>query len=705
VKSKRVYKKELSHAELLDVVLDYLHRIGKVAEETEVIRLIEALSCHVVSAEWATLWMHDGERGRFRSETAVEGKRVEVDPKKGLLGRCYTEKQPFYVHLAEEDERFDAEVDNVENVPKKDMLFLPLFEKGDRVIAVLQVANARDDLQQFTHSDLAVLGVVGQFISRMVGMIRSGSLSQKAGAGTFDVEVNSTIEKLEQEKADAEAVAESSTKFLAQVAHEIRTPMNALMGFLELLKVDETDEQKLVYLETASKSGELMVALVNDLLDYAKIEKGMMELEEIEFEPQEEFASIGPLFAARMKKSYLKFEVFIDPNLPKTIVSDPHRIKQILSNLIGNAIKFTPENGLITLDILYDEEKHTIDFSVRDTGTGIAKDQQAKIFEAFRQEKSSTARQYGGTGLGLSISLQLARLFGSTLEVESEEGKGSRFYFSLPLKKEQLKDPGVFYEKDLVKKSRIGMLFSESFRRREALLQRYFESFGIAKSNQLVRKSWGVFDTQKYTHVFCSQDMLNKEAAQKLLQKGLPVIVVKNDAFKSFKEGLQGPVMEIPCPLDAKQLNKALMLGKDLINGLESGVVEHNKRILIVDDNSINIQFMQAVSNRLGVDTESASDGTNAVEIYKNAMEAGNPFDLVFMDENMPTMNGTEATEKIRRIEQEKGYGHTVIVGLSGNATEEQRSSSIEVGMDDCIFKPVSIKQITEVFDRYLKQA
>jgi signal transduction histidine kinase/ActR/RegA family two-component response regulator len=701
--SKRTFKKELPRAELVDVVLNYMHKISNEPNRVEIIKLMEMMSREVVTAEWARLWLKDEKKPLMYSESFETDKRMEIPMDKGLIGQCFSTIKPCFALLADEHEYYDPSVDNIENVPKKDILAIPVVDKKNEVVALLHVANSKDDLQQFTASDLDALSVIAKFTSNMIQLLQSGKLKHIDSGiiEEFDSELHETIKVLTREKKEAEAAVESSTRFLAEVAHEIRTPMNAVMGFLELLRVDETDEQKMLYLDTASKSGEMMVALVNDLLDFAKIEKGMMEIEAIDFSPVEEFASVGPLFCSRMKKSFIRFEVFIDPNMPKMVVSDPHRVKQILSNLIGNAIKFTPEDGVISLYIVYNASDKAIDFSVKDTGKGIAKEQQQQIFEAFKQETSATARQFGGTGLGLSISLKLAKLLGGTLDVESEEGKGSRFFFSVPLK-ENILDPEVFYDQSLIKKSRIGMLFSEKFEHESKLLQRYFSAFGIAKSNQTERKKWEGLKPGSFTHVFCSHDMIDMKIAQKLLDKGVPVVIVKDNPFKSYKDGLHGPVAEIPCPFDAIQLHKVLLLGKDILNDLDKAS-KPEKRVLVVDDNAINIQFMQAVGRRLGSIIQSASDGTDAVEIYKNAMKAGRPFDLIFMDENMPTMNGTEATQKIIEIEQKEKYPHTPIVGLSGNATEEQRTKSMDAGMDDCIFKPIGIKQITKIFDTFLK--
>ena len=702
----RTFKKELPREELLTLVLEALRQIENESDKGAIVRQIEDLCTKAVTGEWATLWLL-GDAEQFYTDTLDTKKKIDISVDKGLLGKCYKERKPCFTHLAVENPDFDITVDNCANLPLKDIMVIPIVRNDQDIIALLQVANHQTDIQQFTSNDLNTLDIIGQHIKKIIHLVHSDDAGKdtKTLQAAVDEELQKTVEILEDKKRRAEDAVASSTQFLAEVAHEIRTPMNAVMGFMELLMADESDEQKLDYLDTAFKSGEMMVALINDLLDFSKIERGMMELESIEFNPIDEFASIGPLFCGRMKKNNIYFQTFIDPNLPKIINMDPYRIKQILSNLLGNAVKFTPEEGHVCLEIIYTKETASIEFSVKDSGKGIAEDQQTKIFNAFQQEKSSTAREHGGTGLGLSISQRLAKLLGGTLAVKSKEGEGSRFYFSVPLEKKII-DKGVFYNKQQVKKKKIALLHQE--KSVADVLIRYFSAFGIAKSHVLELKGYDDVASNSVTHLFCSEHSLEMDKIQFCLDNNIVVVIMKTDLFHDYKNGLHGQIYEIGCTFSANQLYRVLQPENDLL--LSEEVIEDpvtNKssqkdHILVVDDNPINIQFFKAVATRLGVEVESAENGQKAVEVYEDALRSEHPFDLIFMDESMPRMNGTEATKKILEIEKRENHRHTTIIGLSGNATKDQRKISKEAGMEECIFKPVSIKVIKEMFERYL---
>ncbi len=697
----RTFKKEIKGEELLSLVLSTADHIKDEEDNIYIIQRIEKMCIEAFSAEWAIVWFKDLESDTLYSQTVNKSIQTKISAKKGLIGKCYQSKKAIlFKHVVTERE-YNSSIDNALNVDQKDIILSPILSKKGKIIALLQISNSIKDIQQFTEGDLGKLGVINTHITPILKMVQNGILDSSNlnhSPEVFSSKLEDTIKQLTLEKEQAEHAMVSSTRFLAEVAHEIRTPMNAVMGFLELLQIDETNEDKRLYLDTALKSGAMMVALVNDLLDFAKIEQGMMELESLVFNPIEEYTSMGPLFSSRMKKSELFFHTFIDPNIPIKIKSDPHRVKQILSNLISNAVKFTPKGGKIALEVLYEHQKQAIIFSVIDTGKGIAKEKQKEIFEAFKQEKNSISREYGGTGLGLSISQKLANLYSSTLEVESQEGKGSRFHFSMPLDGKVI-DSSMKYDGTLYDDIEIKLIFKETCKSTEEILFQYFDAFKIPSKKIESLNSWESVETDT-THIFCGRDTLDKEAIQEMLDHGITVTIMKKDIFKNYKEGLTGEVYELPCAFGPDKLYN-VMFGRDLLREMSDS---SGQKIvaLVVDDNSINIQFLKAVLGRIGVDIEGAENGQIAVEAYSKAIEQGRRYNIIFMDEHMPIMTGMEATLEILEIERQKGYAHTPIIGLSGDSTEEHRSKSIEAGMDDSITKPVHVKDITAILKRFL---
>jgi len=247
-------------------------------------------------------------------------------------------------------------------------------------------------------------------------------------------EIEQLNQRLEQEKDRALASTKSKSEFLANMSHEIRTPLNAILGFIEVLKEKEIDPERLRYLRTVHYSGQTLLGIINDILDFSKIENNKLEIDLHSFDPRQELTSVAHLFEARSEEKKLCFNLEMAEDLPGEIESDPLRIKQVLSNFLSNAVKFTPSGKAVSLKIGYDFENQRLLCEVRDQGIGIAKENQAKIFEAFSQAESSTTRQFGGTGLGLSISTRLIEMLGGTLSLESELGQGSCFSFDVPAK-------------------------------------------------------------------------------------------------------------------------------------------------------------------------------------------------------------------------------------------------------------------------------
>jgi len=704
--TERTFKKELPRDQLLAIVLSYLKKIDKENSKIEVVRLLETMTAEIVTAESCRLWLVDHEKKLFYSDVFTDNKHIEIPWGKGLLSKGLKEVNAFYVNRVKEDKHYDASIDNIGDHAIKDIIILPVTNETGKVLFIFEAATAKRDLQQFTDNDLDTLRSILPYLTDMYPILLTDR-SKKTDAHS-DEDVKKTIATLKEDKKRAEAMVDSSTQFLAEVAHEIRTPMNAVMGFIDLLKVEEQDKEKLIYLESAAKSGEMMIALINDLLDFAKIEKGMMELEAINFNPLEEFNAMAPLFCARMKKKDILFKLYLDPMLPKEVVSDPHRIKQILSNLIGNAIKFTPKRGEITLEVLYNKRSKRMEFNVIDTGIGIAKENQHKIFEAYSQETNSTARKFGGTGLGLSISSRLAEKLGDKLKLESEEGKGSRFYFLLSLK-DAITKPEPTFDFSALKGIRPALVFSKDFAPTKALILRYLSAFGIKESDIIHYDSCQEVTKTLCTHLLTSQDLIDYSRAQETLDSGVSITIFKQTAFDFYTEDLKGPVNEIECTFGPDRLYDVLTLKTkqpEAVKNKSTTIKENSiqRKVLIVDDNHLNVHFMREVVKKLGAIVEGATDGDEAVEIYKRVQAWKDPFDLILMDENMPNMNGTEAAKIITTLEKEHHYPHTPIIGISGDATEEQRERSIASGMDECIFKPVGIKKITDVFQRFVDE-
>lgn len=397
----------------------------------------------------------------------------------------------------------------------------------------------------------------------------------------LDVKVALKTAELEESLSKAQAADQAKSDFMSTMSHEIRTPMNGILGPLEILRMTELNEEQSDWIDAIQKSGDSLMSIINDILDFSKIEAGVIALHHLNFSIQgilNETISSNQHHAALNEK--LSISCNTSPDLPSIINGDPIKTKQILNNLIGNAIKFTQEGSITVNAKLLNETKEevTIRVEVIDTGIGIAHDKFDELFAPFTQVDQSHTREFGGTGLGLSICKKLCELMGGSIGVESEAGKGSTFQFTIPFKK--------------------------------------------ATSDEVV------IEQEKTSDI---------EPAKK------PAITEK---------------------------------------------AGNQKRILLVEDNQMNIKIAKSMISIIGVECDVAINGADAVK-----MQARNDYDLIFMDIKMPIMNGYEATRKIRMLEHNNS---TTIIALTSNAMVGDKEKCIKAGMNAYITKPVNLEKIKE---------
>jgi len=668
--------------------------VGNSSNSLEITKLLEKMCSELLTAEFVILWRVK-DKNLF-SRSLEDGKEIVLKNKKGLVYESFKTDTPSIHNLLSSDEMYLNAEDNVKNLSFKDMLLFPLHDENDKIIAILQACTHSNNLAQFTQNDLNVIESICIFLAKVLVSMENDSLDiGNRKEDKFVEKSEEIVKKLQNELVIAEKKVEIRTQFLAEIAHEIRTPMHAMMGFVELLRDEETDERKHLYLDNAYKSAESMVMLLNDTLDFTKVDKGEMRLEMKASSLLVEMYSMASMFYMKMKLSKIEFFAYIDPLIPVKIMTDTLRLRQIVSNLLSNAIKFTPEGGKILLEVLYDEKKQSISFYVKDTGIGIAKENQDKIFAAYSQEKESTSREYGGTGLGLSISLQLVKLFGSQLQLDSELGKGSSFYFKLNIKDKVIDNSSELDLKDLKMHKPILLLDkSDEYIRDE--IKRSYLRLGMNKTNLTQVKNLKGTDLNNFTHLYVSASLIEFEKIQDFLSKDKQVFIISGNDSEYKK--LQGQVYELEGLLfthNSKMINSR---GDDL-----NPEIINNKIILTVDDNPINLDLMESILKKMGAIVLKASDGQDAVNIYKASVLSKEPIDMIFMDQNMPNMNGTQAATAIKAFEKEKNIPSTTIIGLCGTQTDAQRVEFEEAGMLDCLCKPVCVDMIKKTVEKYIE--
>ncbi|WP_294887107.1 ATP-binding protein, partial [Sulfurimonas sp. RIFCSPLOWO2_12_36_12] len=522
------------------------------------------------------------------------------------------------------------------------------------------------------------------------------------------------IEQTKRDKLSAQEASEAKSMFLANMSHEIRTPLNGIVGFTELLKDSGLKEEQSEFVDIIEKSSENLLEIINNILDLSKIESNKLEIEHIAFNPILEFESAVEVYAVRASEKHINLGCFIDPSLEFPLKGDPTKLKEVIINLLSNAVKFTNNAGSINVNIrrVNSSEigKTRVKFEIQDSGIGVTSEQKSKIFEAFSQADTSITRKYGGTGLGLTISSNFVELMGGKLDLDSKIGEGTTFFFTID-----------FEEVETLNESSQGsfnnlkaLILSDSvkIKKQDRYLREYLDYFGVGYTTfKDISKVEILQKETNYNLLFVDYDYVTEDTLRELAKLPQELIVLTKSNLMKRIDLLGFDIFKILYePIHSSKLKQTLE-NYILLNATTQIVKKQSRKkfdlskskfvanVLVAEDNIINQKLIQRTLEDLGLTVTIANNGLDAFQKRKDSK-----FDLIFMDIQMPFLDGVEATAEILEWEHDYNQPHTPIVALTANALKGDREKFLAAGLDEYTTKPLVRSEIISVLNNFLAE-
>jgi len=661
--------------ERMESLTSSIEEVARAQNKVEVCSIMQTMLKDLTHSDFASLFIYDKETKMLSTvnETHLELSMIEAE---GCIGKVYLTKSPAIYNYLASDKDYVQVYDNPYNHKLRAQMLMPIVEKGELIGIVRVSRTTSSQKRSYTHTDLDALMSIESYLIKIIRTIRSNHALPSSNESAKHIQ-----DKMQQkDKENQLNNKDDMLLFLSNTVHDIRTPANSLYGFLELLEEQVEDARLKEYIINAKESASFINTLTTTILDSAKNQYTSTHNSKMETVTTVKFLSeIANTFSARMLEKKIHYFIYISPHIPKEIKIDTLKLKRVLMNLIGNAYKFTPVKRQINLQILWDDSRKSMHVSVKDTGIGIEKKDQEKLFKAFSQATEDTHDKYGGTGLGLAISAGYVSEMGGELKLKSEVDVGSEFYFDIPV---EIIDNTPSYEKFYNLDKKIVILTDYVDAKYPRFIRKYLIDMGMPEEKIVISSKL----KKHTTHVICFEEKITSEILEAGKIKKFELLLVEQNLFSLLNHKNIGDIrVTSKNTYNAEALHTTVFSGKKV-------------KVLLVDDNKINISLLESMLSTKYVDVHSCFDGDSGLKMLKTAVENGEKFDVVYLDEHMPGMMGSELLHTFRNYEKEHQIAPVYAVSISGDSDLSGKEDGI---FDLFVNKPFNKNEVRHVIESF----